>query len=310
MEFNSWTIILGLLETISIFVPKAPVAIIVTLMFSSRFLSSPTPIIISTSPPASFCIWVLISPISSKVISSFPDIKSKRTFSAPLIVFKFNKGESNAFFIAVIALSWPLALAEPIIAVPLFLRTVLASFKSIFTWALTVMTSEIPLAATVKTSSDFANPVLKPNFPYISINLSLLITIKESTCFFIFSIPSWACCILFFPSKENGTVTIAIVSISNSWAFWAIIGAAPVPVPPPIPAVIKTILVPCFKMLFISSILSNAEFSPTSGSSPAPKPSVNFTPSCIWLGIRLLSIAWASVLQITKSTPWIPCSNI
>ena len=52
------------------------------------------------------------------------------------------------------------------------------------------MTSEIPLAATVKTSSDFANPVLKPNFPYISINLSLLITIKESTCFFIFSIPS------------------------------------------------------------------------------------------------------------------------
>ena len=81
------------------------------------------------------------------------------------------------------------------------------------------MTSEIPFAATVSTSSDLANPVLNPNVPYISISLSLFITIKESTCCFIFSMPNWACCIRFLPSKENGTVTIAIVKISNSFAF-------------------------------------------------------------------------------------------
>ena len=134
-------------------------------MLSFKFSSSPTPIIISTSPPDSFCICVLISPISSKVISSLPDISNNKTLSAPLIVFKFNNGESSAFLIAFIALFSPLALAEPIIAVPLFLSTVLASFKSIFTCALTVITSEIPFAATVNTSSDFAKPVLKPSFP-------------------------------------------------------------------------------------------------------------------------------------------------
>ena len=67
--------------------------------------------------------------------------------------------------------------------------------------------------------------------------------IKESTDLFSFSKPLTACNSLFFPSKLNGIVTIPTVKISNSLAISAIIGAAPVPVPPPIPAVINNILV-------------------------------------------------------------------
>ena len=42
------------------------------------------------------------------------------------------------------------------------------------------------------------------------------------------------------PSKANGLVTIPTVRAPNSFEILAIAGAAPLPVPPPIPAVIKT----------------------------------------------------------------------
>ena len=74
-------------------------------------------------------------------------------------------------------------------------------------------------------------------------------------------------------------VTIPTVRMPSSLAARAITGAAPVPVPPPIPAVIKTILVVCSKVALISSMLSIAACSPTSGFAPAPKPSVNETPN-------------------------------
>ncbi|MNL01597.1 hypothetical protein D3C87_1220720 [compost metagenome] len=99
---------------------------------------------------------------------------------------------------------------------------------------------------------------------------------------------------------------MATVKISSSFAAFAIIGEAPVPVPPPIPAVIKSILVVLPNIALISSIFSIAEFLPTSGIEPAPIPSVKLAPNCTLLGIGLDSKAWASVLQIIKSTPVIP----
>ena len=105
-------------------------------------------------------------------------------------------------------------------------------------------------------------------------------------------------------------MTIPTVKISISLAIFAITGAAPVPVPPPIPAVIKTILVFTFSMFLISSALSIAALDPISGFAPAPNPSVKSIPSWILLGTPLLFSACASVLQITKSTPLIPCLNI
>ena len=74
----------------------------------------------------------LISPISSIVISSFPDTINNNTFLAPVILLSFKRGESKAFIIASWALLFPDDTADPIIAVPLLLSTVLASRKSIF----------------------------------------------------------------------------------------------------------------------------------------------------------------------------------
>ncbi|CAB4545857.1 unannotated protein [freshwater metagenome] len=58
------------------------------------------------------------------------------------------------------------------------------------------------------------------------------------------SIPTSACAERSFASKENGRVTTPIVSAPISFAIFATIGAAPVPVPPPSPAVTKTISAP------------------------------------------------------------------
>ena len=193
--------------------------------------------------PASSCIYSFISPISSIVISSVPQTINKSTFLHPLILLSFSNGESNAFTMASWALLFPLDEDDPIIALPLSFKTVLASFKSIFWVKWWVITSAIPRAALARTSSAFENPALKPRFPYTSRSLLLLITIKESTLFLRFSRPFWAWSNLNFPSNWKGIVTIPTVRISISFAISAIIGAAPVPVPPPIPAVIKTIFV-------------------------------------------------------------------
>ena len=97
---------------------------------SSR--SSPTPIIMFALFPVSFCICSLISPISSIVISSVPETINNSTFLLPSILLSFSNGESKALITASLALLDPLAIDEPIIAVPLLDKTVFASFKSIF----------------------------------------------------------------------------------------------------------------------------------------------------------------------------------
>ena len=72
------------------------------------------------------------------------------------------------------------------------------------------------------------------------IRFSLRTMIRESTFGLRFSIPETAFFILIRPSNGNGFVTIPTVSIPISFAILAITGAAPVPVPPPIPAVTNT----------------------------------------------------------------------
>ncbi len=61
---------------------------------------------------------------------------------------------------------------------------------------------------------------------------------------FILSMPVWAIISLRFPSQEKGTVTTPMVIIPISLATLATTGAAPVPTPAPIPAVIKTKFAP------------------------------------------------------------------
>ena len=123
-----------------------------------------------------------------------------------------------------------------------------------------------------------------------------------STYFFNFSIPASACAIRFLPSQLKGLVTKAIVKIPKSLAICATTGAAPVPVPPPIPAVINNISV-LSRALVICSLTSNAAFSPIFGSAPHPSPFVVSTPNCNLFGTSLQLNTCKSVFINQKSTP-------
>ena len=82
---------------------------------------------------------------------------------------------------------------------------------------------------------------------------------KVSTFSFNAEIPSAAKRPRFGPSKLNGRVTTPTVKAPRSFAIFATIGAAPVPVPPPIPAVMKTISAPS-NASRIACSLSSADF--------------------------------------------------
>ena len=89
-----------------------------------------------------------------------------------------------------------------------------------------------------------------------------------------------------------------------SLATRAITGAAPVPVPPPMPAVMNSMCAPSIDWR-MRSTASSAAAVPASGLAPAPRPVV---PSWIrWCAAERLS-ACASVLAQTKSTPCTPSS--
>ena len=115
-------------------------------------------------------------------------------------------------------------------------------------------------------------------------------TIKALTLSSNFFVPISALILLFLPSKVNGFVTIPTVKIFISFASSAITGIAPVPVPPPIPAVKNSISV--FSNIFlICSLLSRAAFSPIISFAPAPKPFVVCFPICnTFLVFALLSV--------------------
>ena len=136
----------------------------------------------------------------------------------------------------------------------------------------------------------------------ISSSLSLGITISVSTLSFRRSIPETALTIRCFASNLNGFVTTPTVNIPISFAILATTGAAPVPVPPPIPQVTNTISAPSIA-LDRSSALSSAAFIPISGWAPAPRPLVSFSP--IWINVGALQSANAclSVFTPTNSTP-------
>ena len=122
-----------------------------------------------------------------------------------------------------------------------------------------------------------------------------------------FLMPSSAARMRLGPSKLKGRVTTATVRAPSRLAMSATTGALPVPVPPPMPAVMKTRSAPSRASAMRSSA-SRAAFSPISGLAPAPRPRVSFSPSWIRWSARLLASTWASVLAAMNSTPESPAS--
>ncbi len=117
--------------------------------------------------------------------------------------------------------------------------------------------------------------------------------------------PSHAFFIRRLPSNVNGLVTTPTVSAPWSRAICEMIGAAPVPVPPPMPAVTNTMSAPS-SISAIRLASSSAALRPTSGCAPAPRPRVSEPPSWIFSGARFSASACVSVLAAMNSTPSSP----
>ena len=209
-----------------------------------------------------------------------------------------NSGLFNAWAVALLAFSSPFASPNPNIAIPEFCIIDFISAKSKFTIPCFVIKSEIPFIPIFKTPFASLKAFIREIFiPGISNNLSFGIAINVSTFSLKLLIPVAA---LFFfngPSKLNGFVTMATVKIPIAFATSAIIGDAPVPVPPPIPAVMNNISVPS-NTSFIFSSDSFAAILPFSGSAPAPIP----RPKSTFTGAWDLSKSCWSVLIAIKST--------
>ena len=128
--------------------------------------------------------------------------------------------------------------------------------------------------------------------------------ISASTHLLSSAMPWRARFILYSLSNSKGFVTTPTVSIPFFFAISAITGAAPVPVPPPIPAATNTRDAP-FSASSISSLFSFADSAATGGFPPAPRPLVVFLPICT-RSIALPSLALSaatSVFTMIKSTP-------
>ncbi len=122
------------------------------------------------------------------------------------------------------------------------LITVFTSAKSRLICPRSLIRSDIPCAAFNSIESAILNESSAGvSFSITDKSFSFGITISVSQKFLIELTPFNAFDILFAPSNLKGNVIMATVRIPKSLHIFATTGAAPVPVPPPIPAVTNTI---------------------------------------------------------------------
>ena len=162
---------------------------------------------------------------------------------APEISKPSRNGLNNAPLTASAARLSPAAADEPIIALPISCITVVTSAKSTLIRPWRVISSAIPCTAPCSTSLAIANASVMGESSTSS-NFSFEMVINESTNSESSEIPLSAIFIRRLPSKRKGLETTATVKIPISFACCAMTGAAPVPVPPPMPAVINTMSAP------------------------------------------------------------------
>ena len=198
---------------------------------------------------------------------------------APCIETPSSSGLAIAFSAASSARLSPSASPVPIIALPISCMTERTSAKSRLMRPGMTMRSVMPRTPCCKTSSASWNASLNVVLGLATKNRFWFgMTINVSTCCWSSAMPDSAERIRRDPSKRNGFVTTPTVKIFISRATWAITGAAPVPVPPPIPAAMKHMWQPA-NAAFTCSMVSSAAARPTSGREPAPNPCVISGPS-------------------------------
>ncbi|SKH11882.1 Uncharacterised protein [Mycobacteroides abscessus subsp. bolletii] len=221
-----------------------------------------------------------------------------------------SSGELMAVSAALSARPSPRDEPIPIRALPAPDMTLLTSAKSTLIRPGVVMRSVMPWTPLSNTSSALRNASMSETAASpICSSRSLGMTMRVSQLSRSEVMPSSACPLRRLPSNENGRVTTPMVSAPSLRAMLATTGAPPVPVPPPSPAVTKTISAP-LRSSSISSLASSAALRPTSGSAPAPRPRVESRPTSSLTSASLINNACASVLMAMNSTPLRPCSII
>mmetsp|Transcript_9045 Transcript_9045/g.25063 ORF Transcript_9045/g.25063 Transcript_9045/m.25063 type:complete len:266 (+) Transcript_9045:598-1395(+) len=220
------------------------------------------------------------------------------------LIGKSKSGLDMAATAASDARFFPSPVPTPMRAVPASFMTARTSAKSTLTNPVLRIISEIPMTPCRKISSATKKASVTGVLSgTIRNNLSLDTTISVSTCFLNSSMAPSACFIRLRPSKAKGLVTTPTVKQLQSFlAMSATTGAAPLPVPPPIPAVMNTMSAPS-QIRCTSLTFSKAASLPTAGSPPAPRPRVKARPILSTLGASDLAKAWASVLMAQKLTP-------
>src|SRR2546426_5433728 len=228
---------------------------------------------------------------------------------APSMDVSSSSGLATAFCAASSARLAPRPTPVPIMAMPMPDMIVRTSAKSRLTMPGTRMRSEMPctaccstVSATLKASSSGVPRSTTESRRWLGIAMSVSTTARSA------SRPASAWSMRFLPSNVNGLVTTATVRMPRSRASDATMGAEPVPVPPPSPAVMKPMSAPSSRRVMASGS-SSAALRPTSGLLPAPRPCVSLLPSCTLTGAGELRSACMSVLATMNSTP-VNCAAI
>mmetsp|Transcript_13996 Transcript_13996/g.27910 ORF Transcript_13996/g.27910 Transcript_13996/m.27910 type:complete len:286 (-) Transcript_13996:178-1035(-) len=228
-----------------------------------------------------------------------------KTIPVALSMGESRSGLLMAALAASSALVFPVPVPMPMRAVPASPMTERTSAKSTLMRPGRTMISEMPTTPWRRMSSATAKARSTGVFAgMISRSLSFDTTMTVSTFFLSSAMAALAWLILLLPSKPKGLVTTPTVRAPDSLAISATTGAAPEPVPPPMPEVTKQRSEPD-TMAPISARDSSAALQPISGIPPAPSPLVTSLPMLRTLAplALLLPRACASVLTAQNSTP-------
>src|SRR6266702_7803509 len=227
--------------------PAKPVAITVILISPCMVSSRTTPKMMlafgsAADRTSSAAFW------TSCRVMSLPAVMLKRMPLAPSIDVSSN-GLETACLAASSARESPAPCPMPMSASPALSMIAFTSAKSRLMTPGWVTRSEMPCTPCLRTSSAMRNASSSVVLEEATwARRSFGMTISASTWLRRALMPSSAVSLRIRPSKPNGRVTTPMVSAPCSLACCATMAADPVPVPPPMPAVMNTMsgsLTPC-----------------------------------------------------------------
>src|SRR4029077_16345565 len=258
--------------------PPKPVAMTVILISPAMVSSRPTPKMM-LAPGSAAERTISAARWTSCSVMSLPAVMLNRMPLAPSIDVS-SSGLDTACLAASSARESPAPWPMPMRASPAFSMIALTSAKSRLMTPGWVTRSEMPCTPWRSTSSAIRKASSSVVFELATwASRSFGMTISASTWLRSALMPSSAVSLRMRPSNAKGRVTTPMVRAPASFASSATMAADPMPVPPPMPAVMNT-MSESWTTAESSVRLSSAASRPRVQSPPAPGPRVPFVP--IW----------------------------